>query len=376
MKRKINLFLSLTIAICFLLYGTSFADDKINIYVATWESDAMNAKLQQLCDEHFADTNIKVNFLAGNFSDYSRQITAMIRANDNLDVFEAGYGTGYNLFVQDMVLDLTDALNTDENQQWLEGFYTGSMDGWQSQENRIYGLPGLSNVYGVYYNATWLTEHNLPLPNNNWKWEDLWNLATRIHQAAPELYGLYNFDTSIFGVAQMSVSEGGANFVSSPVNTDRVTVDSTLSASAAKVSELIQAGVLPRRTYEGDSLCSQFEAGSIPLLWYGQWEANRLIQQSVNFEWGFAAAPSGSVTRATAYDSTGFCISKNSPHPALALEVAKFLSTDCIGAAIAETPIAATAYESSAEDYYNALIAAGHPEAADSFLGLNNYNHH
>ena len=350
-----------------LLAGVAAADDKITIYVTDWENDQMNAEIQKAADEYFADSNIKVEVLAGSYSDYGQQITAMITAGDNLDVFQQGYDQGKTRFDQGMVLDMTDALAADPD--FVAGFYPGAMDGWTSN-GHVYGLPGLANVYGVFYNVDWLTANGLAIPTTDWTWDDLWDLAAKIHEIDPNLYGLYNFDTGIFGTAQLGVSEGGAPFIDKPIDPSGVTVDEKMVEAVKKISELDIAGILPSRTYEGSSLQSQFEAGTIPLLWYGQWEINALIQTPPSFQWGYAPSPKGSVTGATMYDYTGWCVKKTTEHPEEAMEVAKFLASACYGPVLAVTPVAACAHESTAQVFFDTVAAAGHPEAADAVQNM------
>ena len=175
--------------------------------------------------------------------------------------------------------------------------------------------------------------------------------------------------------SERGVSEGGAPYIDKPIDPTGVTVDEKLVEAVKKISELDIAGILPSRTYEGDSLQSQFEAGAIPLLWYGQWEANSLIQTPPDFEWGYAPSPKGSVTGAIMYDYTGWGVKASTPHPAEAIEVCKFLATECYGPVLAVTPVAACAHESTAQVFFDTLTAAGHPEAADAVKNMMERDH-
>ena len=345
--------------------GSSSSDGQVTIYVTDWENDQMNQAMQKACDEIFtkAHPNIKVEILSGSYSDYGQQITAMISAGDNLDIFQQGYDQGATRFDQGQLMDLTDRVNAESD--FISGFYPGAMDGWITNSH-VYGLPGLANVYGVFYNKDLLAEKGLKEPTTDWTWDDLWSLAEACKDTSTTTYGLYNFDTSIFGTAMLGVSEGGQPFIDKPIDPSGVICDDKMVAGVQKISELIQDGTLPDRNYEGSDLQSMFEAGTMPLLWYGQWEINSLVQNPPSFEWGFAPSPKGSVTGATSYDFTGWCIKKDCAYPDEAWEVLKFLSSECYGEVLKVTPVAACAHESTAQVFFDTVKDAGHPEAADA----------
>ena len=351
-----------------LFAGLAMAEEGITLYVTDWEDDQMNAAIQKACDEIFtARTGVKVVILPNSYDDYGQGVTSMID-NKKVDIFQQGYDQGKTRFDQGTLLDLTDYIAAEP--EFAEGFYPGAMDGWKSNDH-VYGLPGLANVYGAFYNKTWLEENGLEVPTTDWTWDDLWALATKIHEITGE-YGLYNFGTDIFSVTQISVSEGGQPFMDKPVDPTGVSVDEKLAEAVAKISELDIAGILPSRTYEGDGLQSQYEAGKIPLFWYGQWEINQLVQKAdkIPFEWGYAPSPKGSVTGATLYDYTGWCARGTTEHPAEVWELLKFLASEGYGEVLNVTPVAACAHESTAAVFFDTVVAAGHPEAADAVKNM------
>lgn len=215
--------------------GNSSSGEQVTIYVTDWENDQMNAAIQKACDEIFtpAHPNIKVEILSGSYSDYGQQITAMLQAGDNLDIFQQGYDQGTTRFDQGMLMDLTDRVNAEP--EFMAGFYPGAMDGWQTK-GHVYGLPGLANVYGVFYNKTLLESKGLSAPTTDWTWDDMWALARACADPANGTYGLYGFDTGIFGTSQLAVSEGGQPFMDKPVDPTGVTVDDKMVAAVEQIA--------------------------------------------------------------------------------------------------------------------------------------------
>ncbi|MCR5753555.1 MAG: extracellular solute-binding protein [Acetatifactor sp.] len=347
----------------------SGSGEQVTLYVTDWENDAMNAAIQEACDNVFSKEhpNIKVVVLSGSYSDYGQQITAMIQAGDDLDIFQQGYDGACSNFQKGMLYDWTEYIEKEPD--FVKGFYPGAMDGWK-YDGKCYGLPGLANVYGIFYNKDILASKGLEEPKTDWTWDDLFALAEACKDTANGQFGLYGLDTSIFGLNALSVSEGGSQFVDDLTNTTKVTVDDKLVAAAEKVAGYIADGTIPSRSYEGSSVQSMFESGAIPLMYYGQWEINSLIQNCPDLNWGYAPTPKGSVTGATAYDFVGWSAKSNIKHPEETWELMKFLSSDVYKDVLKVAPVAACAHETSAQVFFDTVREAGHDEAADAVINM------
>ncbi|WP_026506657.1 ABC transporter substrate-binding protein [Butyrivibrio sp. MC2013] len=354
--------------------GESRSDDAsddgvITLYVTDWEDDTMNAAIQKACDEVFSvqHPNIKVKVLSGSYSDYGQQITAMIQAGDDLDIFQQGYDGANANFKKGMLYDWTEYVEKEPD--FINGFYKGAMDGWQ-YDGKCYGLPGLANVYGIFYNKDLLAAKGLSEPATDWTWDDLFDMAEQLKDTSAGTYGLYSLNTDIFGITNLAVAEGGSQFVDDITNTQKVTVDDKMIEAAERISGLIADGTIPSRSYDGSDVQSMFESGAIPLMYYGQWEINSLLNNCPDLNWGYAPLPQGSVKATVPYDFVGWSAKKDLAHPEETWELLKFLSSDVYKDVLKVSPVAACAHEASAQVFFDTVREKGHGEAADAVTNM------
>ena len=173
-------------------------------------------------------------------------------------------------------------------------------------------------------------------------------------------------NTDIFGLTNISVSEGGSPFVDSLTHTTTVTVDDKLKETAEKVAGLIADGTIPGRTYDTAPQLSAFEAGEMGMLFYGQWEVDSLIRNCPDLNWGYAPIPKGSVKAAESYDTVGWVSPKDLKYPDETWELMKFMSSEMYETVLTKTPVAACAHAASADVFYNTVKDNGHEDAAEA----------
>ena len=169
----------------------------VTLRVVDWESDEMNAAMQDAFDNVFSveHPNIKVEIVEGSYSDYSQQMNAMITAGEAPDVFQLGYDQGCSFYKKNLLTDWTDKVA--EDTEFMDGFYEGTVDGWQ-YDGKTYGLPGLVNVYGVFYNKDILADAGLDEPSVDWTWDDLFDYAEKLKDPSANKFGISQVRSSNF----------------------------------------------------------------------------------------------------------------------------------------------------------------------------------
>ena len=168
----------------------------------------------------------------------------------------------------------------------------------QSEFSFFFDDAAVKNISNIIYNKDILADAGLDEPSVDWTWDDLFDYAEKLKDPSANKFGLYGLNTDIFGLTNISVSEGGSPFVDSLTHTTTVTVDDKLKEAAEKVAGLIADGTIPGRTYETANQLSAFEAGEMGMLFYGQWEVDSLIRNCPDLNWGYAPIPKGSVKAA------------------------------------------------------------------------------
>ena len=344
--------------------GTSEAKS-VTLKVVDWESDEMNAAIQDAFDNVFTKEhpNIKVEIVKGSYSDYGQQLAGMITAGEAPDVFQGGYDMAASFYQKNLLTDWTDKVAAEPD--FTKSLYEGTMSGWQL-DGKTYGFPSLVNVYGVFYNKDLLAAAGIKEPTADWTWDDLWTMAEKLKKPSEEKFGLYGLDTSGFGIANISTSYGGAPLMDKLMGTTKVTVDDKFMEQATKIQGMIADGTLPKRTYEVTNQNSMFEAGEMALLYYGQWEVDSLLKNCPDLNWGYAPTPQGPDGRTTTYDTVGWMSPKNLAHPEETWELIKFMSSDLYQTVLKATPVAPCAHSASASVFYDVMKEKGHPEVAEA----------
>lgn len=347
----------------------------ITLRVADWENEAINNAMQESFDNVFEKEhpNIQVEIVPVPHDDYGQGISAMLTAGEAPDVFQSGYDGGKSDFEQGKLFDWTEKVAAEP--EFMEGFYGGTLSGWQTADGKTYGFPGLVNVYGVFYNKDLLDAAGIAYPTNDWTWDDLYAMAQKVADPANNRYGLYGDPemlSSAFAIANQSVSEGGAHYVDKMIGTTKVTTDDIFIKTAEKVRGYIVDGVVVPRTYETTNMLSDFEAGNIAFLLYGQWEMDNLVRNCPDLNWGYAPTPKGSVKATTTYDTVGWVAPATTKYPEECWELIKFMSTTMYATVLKATPVAPCAYIDCADTFYDAITEQGHADAAEAVKTMMN----
>lgn len=345
--------------------GGNSGSEIVTLKVVDWESDEMNKAMQDAFDNVFskAHPNIKVEIVEGSYSDYGQQMTGMITAGEAPDVFQGGYDMAASFYQKGLLTDWTDKVAAEP--EFVDSLYEGTMSGWQL-DGKTYGFPSLVNVYGVFYNKDLLAAAGIAEPTADWTWDDLWAMAQKLKKPEEGKFGLYGFDTSSFGIANISTSYGGAPIMDKVVGISKVTVDDKFLEQATKIQSLIADGTIPKRTYEAANQQSMFEAGEMALMYYGQWEVDSLLRNCPDLNWGYAPTPQGPSGRTTIYDTVGWMSPKDLVHPEETWELIKFMSSEMYQTVLKVTPVAPCAHSASASVFYDVMNEKGHPEAAEA----------
>ena len=341
----------------------------VTLRIVDWESDVMNDAMQDAFDNVFsvAHPNIKVEIVRGSYSDYNQSLRGMITAGEAPDVFQLGYDQACSFYRMNLLTDWAEKVG--QEPEFVESFYSGTMQGWQYR-GATYGFPSLVNVYGVFYNKDILANVNLEEPATGWTWEDLWSYSEALADSSANKYGIYGLGNSAFDIANISTSAGGAAFIDDITDTSAITVDDKFIEAATKRKELIADGIIPQTSYDGGNQQSMFEAGEVGLYYYGQWEIDNLLRNCPDLNWGYVATPQGSAGATTTYDTVGWVSPRDLAHPEETWELIKFMSGEMYESVLKVTPVAPCAHKDYAHVFYDAVTEAGHPEAAEAVQAM------
>ena len=359
--------------------GVGEVDEEGNVTLTFthWENEDTSKAMRKAFDEVFEvdHSNIKVEMQAAPLGDYGTKISQMIASGTAPDVFQLGHDMGVTFFQNKLLYDFTEYANkeTDLESKYAENTYSlwRFADGDKEWSGKTFGLPGLLNVYGIFYNKDLLSQAGLAEPTDDWTWDDLENYATTLVESGVSEYGLYGMGNDIFHTGTRSVSEGGAPLTDQILEPTAITMDDTFKATAERIKKMVASKAFTPPTYEAQNIQDIFRQGQIPMLFYGQWQiADFINNPNPDLNWDYVALPSGSAGRAMMYDCTGWGANINIKAPDEVWELMKFCSGDMYSTVLADQPVAASAYTASADAFYNAVTEGGHEKSANAVKAM------
>ena len=342
-------------------------DGKVTLTITDWETENLNNAMQKAFDEEFSKEhpNIKVKIQPAPLGDYAVKLSQMISSGTAPDIFQFGDTDGYSFTQRGLLYDWKEYFEKDK--AIVDDMYPGIMDTWIMEDGTVTGLPALLNVLGIFYNKDLLAEAGLDEPKNGWTYEEMFSYAEKLKGADGE-YGVYGLNMNFVWTNVLSVGNGGQVYKDDILNPTKFTWDDKFYEAIEMFQEHIASGAVTPPTYETTNIQDVFKQGQIPMLQYGQWLISDLINNpNENLNWGYVSNPMGSEKITTeGGGSIGWMSPKQIKAPDEIWELMKFMATDMYTSALKVSPVAACASKTPSESFFNTVIDAGHPEAAEA----------
>ncbi|KQX46926.1 ABC transporter substrate-binding protein [Paenibacillus sp. Root444D2] len=333
------------------------------VTLMTWESQAMNDKIMASMKK-FEEKNpgITVKLLPAPLQDYGIKINEMMAAKQAPDIFMTGNDMTLQNGTKGLLYDWSAKASSDKD--FMNGFYPGVVDSWKSN-NKLYGLPGLLNTYGVFYNKKLFKDAGLPDPKQGWTYDEFFGDMAKLtsNKGGVQQYGYYGRPDA-FNMSLYSVSAGGAPFTDSIVNPTKVEVSPQFIEGVKKYQKAIADKSMIPPTFDQSGVMASFKDGKVAMTMQGQWVADDLIRNAPNLEWGYAPQPVVK-TQSEIYDAVGWCSPATIKNPDAVWKVLMYLDSSMYQEVLPSTPVAPAAYKSAAGAYFDTLKKAGHPDLAD-----------
>jgi len=347
--------------------GKDGGTKKIELSFMDWEGTEMNAKMMEaMKDFEKENPGVTVKQIPSPATDYGTKLNQMIAAKSAPDVFQAGHDMALQMSTKGTAYDFSKY--ADKDKEFTGGFYPGVYEQWV-QKNKVVGLPGLLNCYGIFYNKDILKKANIVEPKEGWTWKELFDDAQKLSGTVNgvKTYGLYNMVLDPFRVSVLSVANGGQPFADQIQSPTKIVADSQFKAAVQTLQGYIKSGAIAPPTYKNDNMSAAFMQGKIPMMEYGQWGADDLIRNAPkNLNWGFVTTPKGDSKQAVVFDSVGWASPSSIKNPDAVWKLIKFMDTKMYEKVLPATPVAPTAYVASSQSYYDKLKSAGHQDISSA----------
>ncbi|MCD9024499.1 ABC transporter substrate-binding protein [Cohnella silvisoli] len=338
--------------------------EAVKLTMMTWEGPDMTKAIQESMKK-FEDENpgITVEVLPSPLKDYDTKISQLISINQAPDVFMVGNNIELISGAKGQLFDWTSKLTDDG--EFFNNFYPGIVPNWQA-DGKLYGIPGLMNTYGVFYNKKLFKDAGVTEPAAGWTYQQMMDAAKKLakKESGVQTFGLYTVQMAdVFGLNNYAASLG-APFTEGITTTSKVTVSDKLIEAVNLYRDGVANNYIAPFNTSTDNYPNLFKEGKVPMMQAGQWYADDLIRTAADLEWGYAPAPIVDKSVAV-YDAVGFASPASVKNPEAVYKLIKYVSTEMYESVLQKFPVAPTTYKPSAQAYFDTLKTAGHTDLAD-----------
>lgn len=275
--------------------------------------------------EH-AHPGVTVHYYSGiRKDDYSEWFSRKLLAGEEPDIFMV-LGTDFNQFASMGVMKNLETFIEEDTDFEPEKYFTSAFVSGQ-YESIQYALPYETVPTLMFVNKTLLTQEGIDMPEENWTWEDFYEICKKVTRdtdgdGVPDQFGSYNYDWM-----DALCSNGGGVF--NKKGTEAALTDSRVVEAVKYVRSI-------NDLYGGEKLTQEdFNGGRVAFmpLTFAEYRTYKTypykIRKYANFQWDCVTMPAGEQSgNISQVDSLLMGISANTKEEKLAWEFLKLLTYD------------------------------------------------
>lgn len=275
--------------------------------------------------EH-AHPGVTVHYYSGiRKDDYSEWFSRKLLAGEEPDIFMV-LGTDFNQFASMGVMKNLETFIEEDTDFEPEKYFTSAFVSGQ-YESVQYALPYETVPTLMFVNKTLLTQEGIDMPEENWTWEDFYEICKKVTRdtdgdGVPDQFGSYNYDWM-----DALCSNGGGVF--NKKGTEAALTDSRVVEAVKYVRSI-------NDLYGGEKLTQEdFNGGRVAFmpLTFAEYRTYKTypykIRKYANFQWDCVTMPAGEQGgNISQVDSLLMGISDNTKEEKLAWEFLKLLTYD------------------------------------------------
>lgn len=315
--------------------ASSDKKETVTLRFATWDTDQM-LKIQQDIAKQFEQKNPGVKVQVEAYADgFDQKLVAAFGAKNPPDVMYMWDFPTYNASLE----PLDEYVKKDPSVA-IDDFYQGLLN-YNRFDGKLFGLPAGFSTRVVFYNKKLFNEANVPLPTDDWTWEDFKSAAKQLTVSDKKQYGFAVRSEPDTYDLQQFVWSNGSSFISPDGKTIEGYMNSKETAEALQIfsdlakdkSALLVGG---KNQQSGNDL---FKAGKLAMYDNGVWSLESYKKANVDFGTVIMPQFPGKPGKGVIATSS-VSIAKDSKNKELAWEFLKFfVSSDAIKMRTSDLPV-------------------------------------
>lgn len=315
------------------------SDEQITLSYALWDAKQAPEYEKLIKDFEAENPNVTVELQLTSWKDYWTKLETSISGGNPPDIFWLNIPRSKDYIKNDIILPLDD-LDVELNMLPATHVEAYTYDG------KLYGIPKDYDSIAMIYNKTLFEENNVPMPTDDWTWDDVKSAAKAINDPENGIYGMIAPPEWQGGYYETIIQNGSYPFDEnghSQFNDPKVVEAMEYWYSFSKEGLSPSGADLSVTT--GAEYMNSGRAGMFP---DGSWGMSTFFADS---EYGkehldVAVLPKGTQNGTTS-NSLAHVVSSKSEHPQVAKDLVEFLSSKSSYDHIGETGVTIPAYKGS-----------------------------
>lgn len=298
MKKFMSFLLAgaMTLPLMFNTTAVSAAENplELTMYFPVSVGGGPDALIDALCAEyHEENPDVIVNpVYAGSYADTRTKVQAAIKAGNTPDMAIMFSIDLYSLLAMDAIVDMNSFCTTEEDQEWLNGFYDGFMMNSRDGET-TYGIPWQRSTIVLYYNKEAFAEAGLDPEKAPATWDELKEYAAKltVTDGDETRYGIeIPSDGYAYWMLQTFCTQQSGFNLMNETGTEVYYDDERTAKGLSFWKSLAEDGSMPEGIVAWATTPSDFIEGKTAMMYHTTGNLTS-VKNSVDFDFGVSILP-------------------------------------------------------------------------------------
>lgn len=278
-----------------LAAGPALADEPVELtmYYPIAVGGALTDVIDGLVDQFEAEhPEIVVDAIyAGNYDDTRVRAMSAIEAGDAPQLSVLFSIDLYELLEQDAIISFDEVIETDEEREWLDGFYAGLMENGQV-DGMTYGIPFQRSTIVLYWNKDAFEAAGLDPETPPETWDDMARMGAAVREASNgDQWGVMIPSTGYpYWMFQAFAFQNGHRLMSEDGTEVYFDDPAAIEALEYWVSLATEHDAMPDGTIEWGTLRQNFIEQSTAMIWHTTGNLTA-VRNEADFDFGVAMLP-------------------------------------------------------------------------------------
>ena len=278
-----------------LAAGPALADEPVELtmYYPIAVGGALTDVIDGLVDQFEAEhPEIVVDAIyAGNYDDTRVRAMSAIEAGDAPQLSVLFSIDLYELLEQDAIISFDEVIETDEEREWLNGFYAGLMENGQV-DGMTYGIPFQRSTIVLYWNKDAFEAAGLDPETPPETWDDMARMGAAVREASNgDQWGVMIPSTGYpYWMFQAFTFQNGHRLMSEDGTEVYFDDPAAIEALEYWVSLATEHDAMPDGTIEWGTLRQNFIEQSTAMIWHTTGNLTA-VRNEADFDFGVAMLP-------------------------------------------------------------------------------------